>query len=113
LWAEGRATALQRQTRHLSDIYALLGGKSIPAFVGSAQYQALIVEVDEFGRAYFPRDHRTPEGLRFAGSSALSPGGGLRAAIEEEYVGSRFLFYGDFPDLGVIYRRIEEFRDRL
>lgn len=113
LWDEGRTTALRRQTRHLSDLYALLGDEGIATFVGSTEYHALIPEIDELGRRYFPVDHRTPDGLRFAGSNAFCPDRDLRAAIEEEYARSRFLFFGEFPNLDAIYGRIEEFRKRL
>lgn len=112
-WVEGRATALQRQARHLSDIYALLGDADVADFVGSDEYHALIPEIDEFGRRYFSRDHRTPDGLRFADSRALSPERDLLTALEEEYLRSEFLFYGGFPDLSEIYGRIEQFRGRL
>ena len=113
LWSEGRKTAIRRQTRHLNDINALLADPVIAEFVGSDEYHALIPEIDEFGRTYFERDHRTPAGLRFADSRALCPGEDLRAALEAEYASSRFLFYGDFPSLDLIFARIQEFRDRL
>lgn len=113
LWSEGRETALSRQTRHLPDIYSLLARADVAAFVGSDEYHALVHEVDAFGLQYFPRDHRAPNDLRFAGSSALNPEGELRAAIEDEYARSAFLFYGDRPQLDAIFERIEEIRDRL
>jgi hypothetical protein len=37
----------------------------------------------------------------------------LRAALEAEYALSRFLFYGDFPSLDLIYARIKKFLERL
>lgn len=113
LWSEGRKTAIRRQTRHFSDINALLADPTIAEFVGSEEYHALIPEIDEFGRTYFERDHRTPAGHCFAESRALSPDDELRAALESEYEASRFLFYGDFPSLDLVFARIEEFRDRL
>jgi hypothetical protein len=113
LWSEGRTTAIRRQTRHLSDINGLLADPAIAEFVGSEEYHALIPEIDQFGRTYFERDHRTPAGLRFADSRALAPGEELRAALEGEYASSRFLFYGDFPSLDRIYARIEKFLERL
>jgi Domain of unknown function (DUF1814). len=113
LWLEGRTGAIDRQTRHLSDIYALLGDEDVAAFVGSAEYHELIPEIDEFGRTYFSRDHRTPDRFRFGGSRSLAPGEALRAAIEAEYARSRFLFFGEFPELRAIFDRIEAFRDRL
>ncbi len=113
LWHEGRHTAIQRQGRHLYDIYFLLGDAEVAAYVGGEEYLALLPEVDEVGRQYFPRDHRTPEGLRLSGSRALDPGDELRAAIEDDYRRSRFLFADDQPTLGEIYARIAEFRDRF
>ena len=113
LWTEGRITALQRQARHLSDIYSLLGDPEIAEFAGGAGYQALIPEIDEIGRTYFPRDHRTPADMSFSESRSLNPDGELRAAIDAEYRRSEFLFYGPFPELDEIYRRLEEFRRRL
>ena len=113
LWSEGRESALHRQARHLSDIYALLGNSDVTAFVGSHEYHALIPEVDAIGRTYFARDHRTPHGLRFVNSRALRPTDVLLSAIEAEYTRSQFLFYGPVPDLGEIYRRIEEIRGHL
>jgi hypothetical protein len=113
LWSEGRTTAIRRQTRHLSDINSLLADPAIAEFVGSEEYHALIPEIDQFGRTYFERDHRTPAGLRFADSRALAPSEDLRAALEAEYTSSRFLFYGDFPSLDLIYARIDELRERL
>lgn len=113
LWTEGRITALQRQARHLSDIYSLLNDPEIAEFVGGADYQALIPEIDEIGRTYFPRDHRTPADMSFSESRSLNPGSELRAAIDAEYRRSEFLFYGPFPELGEVYRRLEEFRRRL
>jgi hypothetical protein len=113
LWSEGRTTAIRRQTRHLSDINSLLADPAIGEFVGSDEYHALIPEIDEFGRTYFERDHRTPTELRFADSRALAPGEELRQALEAEYASSRFLFYGDVPSLDLIYARIDEFRERL
>lgn len=113
LWVEGRATALQRQGRHLYDIHFLLGESEVAEFLGSDDYRALLPEIDQFGRMYFPRDHRTPQDMSFATSGALSPNAELRAALEEDYARSGFLFFGDYPDLETIYSRIEEFRDRL
>jgi hypothetical protein len=113
LWSEGRTTAIRRQTRHLSDINALLADSAIAAFIGSDEYHALIPEIDQFGRTYFERDHRTPAGLRFAESRALAPGEELRTVLEAEYASSRFLFYGDFPSLDLIYARLDEFLERL
>lgn len=113
LWIEGRTTALQRQVRHLSDIYFLLGDPEIAEFVGGTDYKALIPEIDDFGRTYFPRDHRTPAKMSFSESRSLSPDSELRAAIDAEYRRSKFLFYGPFPELAEIYRRLEEFRRRL
>jgi hypothetical protein len=113
LWTEGRRGALQRQGRHLYDIYFLLADAEVAAFVGSDECRALIPEIDEFGRTYFERDHRTPDGMSFATSRALAPQGDLRAAVEAEYARSAFLFYGEFPDFASIYERIEEVRGRL
>lgn len=113
LWTEGRTTALQRQTRHLSDIYSLLGDPEIAAFAGGADYQALIPEIDDIGRTFFPRDHRTPADMRFSESRSLNPESELLAAIDAEYRRSQFLFYGPSPELGEIYGRLEEFRRRL
>ena len=112
-WIEGSRTALQRQTRHLSDIYCLLGDPEIAEFVGGTDYKALISEIDDFGHTHFSRDHRTPAEMRFSESRALSPDSALRAAIEGEYRHSEFLFYGPFPELSEVYRRLEEFRRRL
>ena len=113
LWHEGRLTAMQRQGRHLYDIYFLLGDAEVAAYVGGEEYLALLPEIDEFGRQYFPRDHRTPEGLRLSGSRALDPGDELRGAIEDDYRRSRFLFPDGQPTLDEIYARIAEFRDRF
>lgn len=113
LWSEGRTSALQRQGRHLPDIYSLLGDPAIAEFAGGDAYYALIPEVDEFGRTYFSRDHRSPENMRFAESRSLRPNAELRAAIEAEYRRSEFLFYGTFPTLDEVYLRLEEFRPRL
>jgi len=113
LWSEGRTSALQRQGRHLPDIYSLLGDAAIAEFAGGEDYYALIPDVDEFGRTYFPRDHRTPEGMRFRESRSLRPVDELRAAMEAEYRRSEFLFYGPVPTLEAIYARLEEFRLRL
>lgn len=113
LWNEGRTTALQRQGRHLPDIYYLLGDPAIAAFAGGDDYHALIPEVDELGRRYFLRDHRTPEDMRFCESRSLRPDGELRAAIEAEYRRGEFLFYGTIPTIDEIYLRLEEFRGRL
>ena len=113
LWAEGRTPALQRQGRHLYDIYFLLGNPEVAAFVGGPEYHALIHEIDENGRTYFARDHRVPAEMRFRASRALVPGGELLAALRDEFARSEFLFYGGFPDLDAIYARIDEVRDRL
>lgn len=113
LWHEGRTAAIQRQGRHLYDIYFLLGDDEVAAYVGGEEYLALLPEIDEFGRRYFPRDHRTPEGMRLAGSRALAPGEEFRVAIEEDYARSRFLFADPQPTLDEIYARIAEFRGRL
>ena len=113
LWGEGRESAIQRQGRHLSDIHGLLGEEDVAAFVGSDEYFALLPEIDEFGQKYFPRDHRTPTEMRFSTSRALAPGEDLRAALEDDYVRSRFLFAGEQPTFEEIYARLEEFRDRL
>jgi len=114
LWHEGRTTAIQRQGRHFSDIHFLLGDADIARYVGGDEYLALLPEIDEFGVKYFPRDHRTPEGMRLAGSRALSPNAELRAAIEDDYTRSRFLFAGgEQPSLETIYERIAEFRERM
>lgn len=113
LWHEGRVAAIQRQGRHLYDIHFLLGDDEVAAYLGGEEYLALLPEIDHFGRRYFPRDHRTPEGMRFGGSRALAPGEELRAAIEEDYLRSRFLFVDAQPDLDEIYARIAEFRGRL
>lgn len=113
LWHEGRITAIQRQGRHLYDIHFLLGDGEIAAYVGGQEYLALLPEIDEFGRQHFPRDHRTPEGMRLSSSRALDPGDELRAAIEEDYLRSRFLFADGQPTLEEIYVRIAEFCERL
>lgn len=113
LWSEGRTTALQRQGRHLADIYHLLGETAIAEFAGGEDYHTLIPEVDELGRTYFPRDHRTPGNMRFRESRALRPDTELRAAIEAEYKRSEFLFYGTIPTIDEIYVRVENFRSRL
>lgn len=113
LWTEGKGEALQRQGRHLYDVYFLLGDEGIAAFVGGSEYSTLISEIDRFGREYFPRDHRSPSGMRFASSCAFSPPTSLRAAIEDDYVRSAFLFYGNPPEFEAICERIDEFRDRL
>lgn len=113
LWTEGHTTALQRQARHLSDIYSLLGDPEIAEFAGGADYHALIPEIDEIGRTHFPGDHRPPAEMRFSESRSLRPDSELRAAIEAEYRRSEFLFYGPFPELAEIYQRLEEFRRRL
>ena len=39
----------------------------------------------------------------------ISPDSELRAEIEFEYRRSEFLFYGPFPELGEVYRRLEGF----
>lgn len=113
LWHEGRTTAIQRQGRHLYDIHFLLGDAEIAGYVGGEEYLALLPEIDEVGQRYFPRDHRTPEGMRLATSRALTPGEELRVAIEEDYRHSRFLFADGQPNLEEIYARIAEFRDRM
>lgn len=113
LWHEGRTTAIQRQGRHLYDVHFLLGDDEVAAFVGGEEYLALLPEIDQFGLRYFPRDHRTPEAMRLSSSRALAPGDELRAAIEEDYLRSRFLFADGQPGLDEIYVRIAEFRDRL
>lgn len=113
LWHEGQIAAIQRQGRHFSDVYFLLGDAEIAAYVGSEEYLALLPEVDEFGRRYFERDHRTPEAMRLASSRALSPDEELRAAIEDDYARSRFLFAGDHPSIGTIYERLAKFRERM
>jgi hypothetical protein len=113
LWHEGRTTAIQRQGRHFYDIHFLLDDADVAQYVGGEEYMALLPEIDEFGLRYFPRDHRTPEGMRLAGSRALSPSAELLAAIEEDYARSRFLFAGDQPSLEMIYERIAEFRERM
>lgn len=87
--------------------------EDVAAFLGTEEYFALIPEVDEFGRQYFPRDHRPPADMRFSTSRALTPGEELREALEEDYQRSRFLFAGDQPTLDEIYSRIEGVRDRL
>lgn len=112
-WTEGDKAALLRHGRHFYDIYFMLGDVEVAEFVGSDDYHALIPEIDALGLTYFPRDHRTPHGMRFATSRVLSPGMDLLAAIEDDYARSQFLFFGDFPDLETIYRRLEEVRDRL
>jgi hypothetical protein len=113
LWHEGHTDAIRRQGRHLYDIHFLLGDGDVATYVGGEEYLALLPEIDEFGRQYFPRDHRTPEGMRLSGSRALDPGEELRMAIEEDYRRSRFLFADGQPTLEEIYGRIAEFRDRL
>jgi Nucleotidyl transferase AbiEii toxin, Type IV TA system len=113
LHSEGRQTALVRQTRHLADIYSLLGDRDVAEFIGSGEYLDLLSEVDAISAEHFPRDHRAPAPLRFASSRALAPEGGLRAAIEADYARSEVLFYGERPDLAAIYERIAEFADRL
>jgi hypothetical protein len=113
LWTEGRSNALHRQSRHLSDIYALLGDADVADFAGSAAYHTLIPEIDEIGRQYFGRDHRTPDGLRFTSSRALQPEDHLLAAIEAEFARSTFLFYGETPTLEEIFDRIEKTRKEL
>lgn len=113
LWHEGRTTAIQRQGRHFYDTYFLLGDDEVAEYIGGEEYLALLREIDEFGLRYFPRDHRTPEEMRLAGSRAFSPDDELRAAIEEDYLRSRFLFAGDQPSLEAIFARIAEFRDRM
>ena len=91
----------------------MLGEPEIAQFAGGADYKALIPEIDEIGRTFFPRDHRTPAEMSFSESRSLNPDSELRAAIEAEYRRSEFLFYGPFPELDEIYRRLEEFRRRL
>jgi hypothetical protein len=113
LWYEGRSTAIQRQGRHLYDIHFLLGDDDVSAYLGGHEYLALLPEIDEFGRQYFPQDHRTPRDMRLSTSRALNPGYELRAAIEEDYQRSRFLFADGRPTLEEIYARIAESRDRL
>ena len=113
LWVEGRETALQRHGRHLYDTYFLLGEDDVAVFVGSEEYLALIAEIDEFGREYFPRDHRSPAKMRFATSPALAPPEDLLLAIADDYSRSEFLFYGDAPDLEAIYRRIDGAREQM
>ncbi len=113
LWEEGRQTALQRQSRHLYDVYYLLGDEQIAAFVGSGEYRSLVQEIDEFARKYFERDHRTPPDMTFEHSLALSPTGELLAAIQDDYERSSFLFYGEAPSLETIYERIKAARPRL
>lgn len=63
LFDEGRTTAIQRQGRHFYDLYFLLEDTSVSDFLGSADYQSLVSEVDAFGRKWFERDHRSPPGL--------------------------------------------------
>jgi hypothetical protein len=113
LWHEGRATALNRQGRHFHDIYFLLRDDEVASFVGSAEYHELILEIESFGQRYFERDHRPPPGMRFAESRAMAPDSELLAAIKADYHESRFLFYGDVPEVPAIYDLIGSFRDRL
>jgi hypothetical protein len=112
-WSEGETTALQRQGRHLTDIHELLADPAIAEFSGGEEYIALIPDVDELGRTFFPRDHRTPPNMRFADSRAVRPDAELRAALEAEHARGEFLFYGTVPTLDAIYARLEEFRARL
>jgi hypothetical protein len=113
LWTEGRDTALQRQGRLLYDIYFLLGDSDVAEFAGSDDYLALIPEIDDFGREYFPRDHRSPPDMRFATSRALAPPGDLLAALTDDYERSTFLFYGSAPALEDVFERIGEIREQL
>ena len=113
LFSEGRESALARPTRHLADLYFLLGDPDVAEFIGSKEYRDLLPEVDAISNEHFPRDHRAPTEMRFAGSRALAPEGGLRTAIEADYARSGVLFYGDRPDLAAIYERIAEVADRL
>lgn len=73
LWHEGPITAIQHQGRHLYDIHFLLADGEVAAYVGGDEYLALLPEIDEFGRQYFPRDHHTPKGMRLSSSRALDP----------------------------------------
>lgn len=107
------ASALQRQGRHLYDIYFLLGDADVAAFVGSDEYHALILEVDQLGGEYFPRDHRSPADMRFDTSPAVNSGEELLASIAADYARSAYLFYGDYPDLDTIYERIATIKGRL
>jgi hypothetical protein len=112
-WAEGEADALRRQSRHLADISALLAEASVAGFVGTAEYLELIVDVDLVGQKYFPTTHRTPEGLRFASSKALTTDSNEFAALRDDYQQSQYLFYGGVPVLDDLVATIAVFRDRL
>jgi hypothetical protein len=113
LWREGRQNALARQSRHLADLHALAGADPVKAFVGTDEYRNLVREVSAIGAEWFPRDHRPPHELSFASSPALAPDKALRHALEADYEQSRFLFYGDRPELSAVFSRLGELRPSL
>jgi hypothetical protein len=100
--------------RHYYDLYQLSTQADVLAMLKSDEYATIKADYDRISRAYFPKSHFCPDGMRFAQSDALFPPAALATVIAEEYQRQcRTLCYGPFPAWERVQGRFEAIRDLL
>lgn len=112
-FVEGDASALNRISRHYTDIDAILGSDGITEFVSGPDYEPLIVEVQTLSSENFAKAHRDLGAPRFAESIALNPTPELLDALERDLQRNAFIYFLGVPDLNEVIARLADLREIL
>lgn len=105
-FVEGDDRALNRISRHYTDIDAILASEGIMDFVSGTEYEPLIVEVQSLSSENFSRTHRDLGAPRFADSIALNPTPELLDALERDLQRNAFIYFLGVPDLIEVVERL-------
>ena len=71
--------------RHYYDLYQLAGRMEVVEMLQSEEYAAIKEDYEQISRRHYPQGYFRPEGMSFANSLALFPGGELAFELGRNY----------------------------
>lgn len=95
-----------RQARHYSDLYHLAGLPEVQAFVVSADFEPIFLDVRKFSSEHWP-DKPLPPGMNFTQYDVLRPNTEHLAELTRNYALERVLFFREPPSITDILARLQ------
>jgi predicted nucleotidyltransferase component of viral defense system len=109
LFAVYAAFSLDRavgRTRHYYDLYHLAGLVEVQAFIVSADFAPIFVDVRTFSTTHWP-EKAVPPGMSFAQYDVLRPADEHLAELTRNYAAERILFFREPPSMTEILARLQ------
>jgi predicted nucleotidyltransferase component of viral defense system len=94
------------RTRHYYDLYHLAGLPEVQAFIVSADFEPIFIDVHKFTTEHWP-DKAVPPGMSFTQYEVLRPTEAQLAELNRNYAAERILFFRDPPALPDILARLQ------